>query len=587
MSVESKSVQNLFAMYRNGEFIVNRRYQRKLVWLMEEKEKFINSLLNNYPIPMVLTSRLIDMENNGYEILDGLQRLNSITSFIENEFSVGGKYFDLSSTAQTLELLNNGLVQQKMPKLSIEECSQLLNYPIPISVTQYKDSSFIDETFRRINTGGRKLSKHDIRQAGALGEFPALVSELASFVRRDKSKTNLINLAKIKSISISNKKMNYGININDVFWVKNGIINHENIRCSRDEELIAYILSYVLDKDNSSTSAVYLDKLYDADSNESASLTTKINAYGAEELNNRIKHIFNQIEKVFNHNGRTPFNQHCYKGKALNSAITFQIVFLAFYELMINQNMDISNYKNIHDALHHCYDTHFSTVLGENRKWSNKDRKSLISALSGVLVQHMKKAGEEKFPHGKKVESLENILNESAVEQVYYDFKAGLVQTSPPQNYINQKTLSKIVKTLTAMINTYDLECSVIVGVAESKEGAENHKAAYGHNYIKYNNFYIVGIRDEAIKSHKSIDAYINKIIALIKDEPISDEMKRQIIEKIKPFDYNGKEVLIFNAIRTKKPESYDKGLYIREASSLAQVETGTVEFYSLLDKFK
>ena len=137
--------------------------------LMEEKEKFINSLLHNYPIPMVLTSRFIDTDNNGYEILDGLQRLNSITSFIENEFPVSGKYFDLSSTAQTLELLKNGLVQQKTPTLSIEECSNILNYPVPISVTQYKDSEFIDETFRRINTGGRKLSNHDIRQAGALG----------------------------------------------------------------------------------------------------------------------------------------------------------------------------------------------------------------------------------------------------------------------------------------------------------------------------------------------------------------------------------------------------------------------------------
>ncbi|HCR1837819.1 TPA: DUF262 domain-containing protein, partial [Enterobacter kobei] len=181
MSVESKSVQNLFSMYKNGDFIVNRRYQRKLVWLMEEKEKFINSLLHNYPIPMVLTSRFIDTENNGYEILDGLQRLNAITSFIENEFSVSGKFFDLSSTAQTLELLKNGLVEQKNPTLSIEECSNILNYPVPISVTQYKDSEFIDETFRRINTGGRKLSKHDIRQAGALGEFPILVSNIASF----------------------------------------------------------------------------------------------------------------------------------------------------------------------------------------------------------------------------------------------------------------------------------------------------------------------------------------------------------------------------------------------------------------------
>lgn len=587
MSVESKSVQNLFSMYKNGEFIVNRRYQRKLVWLMEEKEKFINSLLHNYPIPMVLTSRFIDTDNNGYEILDGLQRLNSITSFIENEFPVSGKYFDLSSTAQTLELLKNGVVKQKTPTLSIEECSNILNYPVPISVTQYKDSEFIDETFRRINTGGRKLSNHDIRQAGALGEFPILVSNIASFVRRDKSRTNLVNLSNIKSISISNKKMNYGININDVFWVKNGIINHENIRCSRDEELVAYILSYILDKENSSTSSVYLDKVYDANSSAAASLTTKINAYGAEELTNRVKHIFNEIEKIFSLDGKVPFNKHCYKGKALNSAMTFQIIFLSFYELIINENMEISNYIKTYNSLHHCYETLFSRTLEGNSKWSNNDRQILISALSGLLVKNMKKSGEEKFPHGKKVESLEGILNESSVEQTYYDFKSGLVQTSPPQNYINQSTLSKIVKTLTAMINTYDQECSVIIGVAESKEGADNHKAAYGNNYIQYSNFYIVGIGDEAIKSHKSIDAYLNKIICLIKKEPISDEMKRQLVDKIKPFKYNGKEVLIINAERTKKPESYDKSLYIREGSSLTTIEIGDAAFYSLLDKFK
>lgn len=144
-----------------------------------------------------------------------------------------------------------------------------------------------------------------------------------------------------------------------------------------------------------------------------------------------------------------------------------------------------------------------------------------------------------------------------------------------------------MVKTLTAMINTYDQECSVIIGVAESKEGAENHKAAYGNNYIQYSNFYIVGIGDEAIKSHKSIDAYLNKIIFMIKNEPISDEMKRQLVDKIKPFNYHGKEVLILNAERTKKPESYGTSLYIREGSSLSPVEIGTPEFYSLLDKFK
>ena len=41
-SINGISVQNIFQLYKNDAFIVNRRYQRKLVWGLEEKEKFID-----------------------------------------------------------------------------------------------------------------------------------------------------------------------------------------------------------------------------------------------------------------------------------------------------------------------------------------------------------------------------------------------------------------------------------------------------------------------------------------------------------------------------------------------------------------
>ncbi len=60
---------------------VNRKYQRKLVWSVKEKQSLIDSIIKKYPIPLIL---LAETDNNKYEIIDGMQRLNAIFSFIDN-----------------------------------------------------------------------------------------------------------------------------------------------------------------------------------------------------------------------------------------------------------------------------------------------------------------------------------------------------------------------------------------------------------------------------------------------------------------------------------------------------------------------
>lgn len=85
LASQPTSVQTIYSWYRDGKLLVNRRYQRKLVWTLEEKQKLIESLLKKYPVPAILLA-----ERDGgpatYEIIDGLQRLHSIVSFIENAF---------------------------------------------------------------------------------------------------------------------------------------------------------------------------------------------------------------------------------------------------------------------------------------------------------------------------------------------------------------------------------------------------------------------------------------------------------------------------------------------------------------------
>src|SRR4051794_16794821 len=97
LTVRSESVQRVFNLYRGDRFRVNRRYQRKLVWSVEEKQRLIDSLLRDLPVPLFLVAELATGTEQAYELIDGMQRLNAIFAFIENEYAVADEYFDLDA----------------------------------------------------------------------------------------------------------------------------------------------------------------------------------------------------------------------------------------------------------------------------------------------------------------------------------------------------------------------------------------------------------------------------------------------------------------------------------------------------------
>lgn len=54
ISSSNLSVQMCYRNYLDNKYVVNRRYQRKLVWTLEEKQAFIDSLSKNYSVPLFL-----------------------------------------------------------------------------------------------------------------------------------------------------------------------------------------------------------------------------------------------------------------------------------------------------------------------------------------------------------------------------------------------------------------------------------------------------------------------------------------------------------------------------------------------------
>ncbi|EEZ9770429.1 TPA: DUF262 domain-containing protein, partial [Escherichia coli] len=114
LDIDSKTAEELYEWYLDDKLIINRRYQRKLVWSLEEKTALISSMTQQYPIPLLLFVSI----DNKREILDGMQRLEALMSFIEQRFSLNGKYFNLDAIALTKQLKDSGKLQQKEPVLS-------------------------------------------------------------------------------------------------------------------------------------------------------------------------------------------------------------------------------------------------------------------------------------------------------------------------------------------------------------------------------------------------------------------------------------------------------------------------------------
>ena len=241
LSIKSMTVNQVYSLYVERKLKVNRQYQRKLCWTIEEKRNFIDTVSNGYPVPLFLLA--ID-ECGVYEIIDGMQRLDALCTFIEQKYELRDGYFNLESMPDTLQLKRKGVLKQGRQILSIEKCKDIANYPLPISVFPARDSS-IEEVFKRINSTGKHLSSQELRQIGVQTEYATLVRQLSSEMRGDYSEDTLL-LNDMSNISLSNYRLKYAINVNDVFWVKNGIINANELRQSRDEEIVGFLLAGII-----------------------------------------------------------------------------------------------------------------------------------------------------------------------------------------------------------------------------------------------------------------------------------------------------------------------------------------------------
>jgi len=146
-------------------------YQRRLVWDLEKKSRFIESLLMNIPVPPVF---LYETDLNRYEVMDGQQRLNTILEFYDNNLALKG--------LDTWSVLNGRTYSKCPPRIQrgLDRRRISANVLLAENIRDTKHADFIRRTvFERLNTGGQQLNHQELRNSLYSGPLNELLLELA------------------------------------------------------------------------------------------------------------------------------------------------------------------------------------------------------------------------------------------------------------------------------------------------------------------------------------------------------------------------------------------------------------------------
>src|SRR5688572_8505598 len=89
-STRNISVRDFEEWRDRGELVLAPKFQRRPVWNPKAKSFLIDTILRGKPIPKLYMRQDIDPKTRATtrEIVDGQQRLNTVLSFIRNEFKI-------------------------------------------------------------------------------------------------------------------------------------------------------------------------------------------------------------------------------------------------------------------------------------------------------------------------------------------------------------------------------------------------------------------------------------------------------------------------------------------------------------------
>ncbi|MBW5291213.1 MAG: hypothetical protein Rsou_0375 [Candidatus Ruthia sp. Asou_11_S2] len=212
IGLKNKDIQKIQAMYAKIKF------KRKSVWTRADKLFFLNTILNNFPCPVIYLQKEIDDNfNTIYNVVDGKQRLTTILDFYEGKLRI--------TKSGDSDLDNKKWSQIKNREIK----NQFMNYLFTVEILDDGNTTQWNEVFDRLNRNSKTLSRQELRYARYEGWF----------------------------IKIAEKEA-----VESPFWREIGVSTTGRMRRMKDVEFISILLLVILEEEIVGFPQDNLDELY-------------------------------------------------------------------------------------------------------------------------------------------------------------------------------------------------------------------------------------------------------------------------------------------------------------------------------------
>jgi alr1266 protein len=588
ISVENPPISKIYEWFTQGKLIVNRRYQRKLVWTLEDKQALVETISNRYPLPNILLAAVED----GYEIIDGLQRINAIIDFINQQFTTSSGYlFNTHEWPAAKQYLSSAIGSDAettdTPKESGEESNLLtgkqvanfVQYVTPISIMRGATKEQIDDVFARINRYGHKLSDQEHRQAGVTSEFSNFVRELAAEIRGDNTK-QIVNLKEMPQISISTPrgKLNYQVVANDTVWVKLKILNAGDLVTSEDEQFLAELTASLLDARILSRSREALDELY-MNSTRIDELDRKLRDYGTKRLKEHIHYCIDELVKITRSSSSENLRDLIKESnkRQTNPVPAFaNNMLVALFRSLINDERHVTDYEGLARDFNQIY----AQTQGKRRAKSSEQRETVISQISGIIKQHTSEGLSASINHDPHSSEIRDMIRDTSIETARVEFKQGLLpvrSSISAANLSSNETLKKILRTAVAIANVSpSTDGIIIIGVADSREAANRISKAYKFVPKQIGSRYIVGIDRECDSMGLTLEQYQHQVRDYIITSSLCDHLRAALVNELKIVELEGMHILSIRVPAQNDVSMFEDKFYVRQGDQTIEA-TGTM----------
>lgn len=568
------SIQEAYRLYSEDKLKVNRRYQRKLVWSEAEKQKLIDSIQKELPIPLFMLAREKGAEY--YEIIDGMQRLNAIFSFIEHGFvTFEGLCFDIAENTRAKDAVEAGKFVEfdaSVTRLSSKDCANLQEYQLAVTIDDQGDQGRVNEIFGRINSGGRRLSPQEQRQAGLVSPFSEYVRKVAIELRGDAS-PDILSLNQMPEVSFNTpkEKQRYGINASDIFWCKHGIVSPKELSQSEDEQILVDVSISIINGEPLNASREVFDDYFDPESDRFKKLNESLLSYGEEKLRAEVLAVIGSIRSVFEADPFLSFRD-CVRIQNRNTAKTaFFATFMAFHKLLFTNSSIPENFDEIRKSL----DGVQRIMTRTAHHATTEDRVKNISQVRGLVQDYFVKQDVAVLGVAQGlVIDLENSLRRAKYEANRYEFKIGICKLSNKPGF-DENIVPKIVKTATAISNLGpESDGYIYLGVADNKDSAERIKALHEIEPIQIGDCYFTGLESDLRILNIDLEQYIRKLIAIIRDQPVSDNIKTSLVSSLDHATYKGRPFVRMRIPKQTELSEFSGRYYIRRNSETEELSS-------------